>query len=332
MAWPWVLDGAGAAWSDDVVTYRHRDSGASTRVSGEILQYTAAELRIRTAAGREAVIPAERVERVESAWTAAHAEADQMFEQARFGDALRHYGVALGQEKRTWIRHRILAQVAWCYRSLGQLDGAADAFLRMVRDNQDTPYFDAIPLVWQPYVPPSALEERAKSWIEQASVPVAALTGASWLLSGREGFTARQTLMRLAGDTDPRVALMARAQLWRVQIVTATADDLLQWQATIDQMPSALRAGPYFVLGQALAHRQHADAAVLELLRIPILYPREYNLAAESLLAAGQLLEQQSSVEDARRLYGEIEQDYPDSTSAALAEQYLRRLLPAGSE
>jgi tetratricopeptide (TPR) repeat protein len=323
---------AAAAWSDDVVSYRHPDTGALTRVTGEILQYTAAELRIRPAAGREAVIPAERVQRVESAWTAAHAEADQLFEQARFGDALRHYGIAFGQEKRSWIRHRILAQTAWCYRSLGELDGAADAFLRMVRDNPDTPYFDAIPLVWQPYLPPTALEERATSWIENNSPPLVALTASSWLLSGRKGPTARQALRRLASGSDPPVAMMARAQLWRVQIVTATADDLKQWEATIDQMPAALRAGPYFVLGQALAHRQQPDAAVLALLRVPILYPREYNLAAESLLVAGQLREQQSSAQDARRLYGEIAQNYPDSASAALAEQYLRRLVPAAPE
>jgi hypothetical protein len=196
----------------------------------------------------------------------------------------------------------------------------------MVRRVPDTPYLDAIPLVWQSYLPSPGLERKARAWLESQDAPAVALMGASWLLSGRDALTARQTLEGLAASRNSSLAALAQAQLWRRQVVTATARDLSQWQTTVESMPEALRAGPYFVLGKALSHHDRFEAAALSVLRVPILYPQHRLLAAEALVGAGQWLERLGQTDEARRLYQEAAQDYANTTAAELARQQIARL------
>lgn len=317
---------------DDVVYYRQSSSNRLARISGQIQSYTAQKLQLRSNGGRTAALPSARIERIDSDWTPEQIQADQQLAAHQFRAALEPYGQAYQKEKRPWVRQRILAQIVWCYRSLGQFDRAGDVFAQLVREVPDTPYLEAIPLVWHSYQPSPSLERRAEVWVESKTLPAVALMGASWLLSGRSGPTASQTLQRLRTDPDPSIAVLARTQLWRRQVVTATAGDVAAWQATIHRMPEQLRAGPYFVLGKALTQHERIEEAAVALLRPPILYPRHRMLAAEGLVAAGQLLEQLARPDNARRLYQEVASQYGTTMVADLARQQLARLSKTDSE
>ena len=82
--------------------------------TGEILDYTGRELRIRLSSGREAAIPADRVRRIETRWIAEHAAGDALREQGKFDEALDQYRAALGKESRLWVRRKNLAEMVWC--------------------------------------------------------------------------------------------------------------------------------------------------------------------------------------------------------------------------
>ena len=83
------------------------------------------------------------------------------------------------------------------------------------------------------------------------------------------------------------------------------------WSDEVETSPESVRAGPYFVLGRALAHHKQPAEAALDLLRVPILYPEDRPLAAAALLAAGRALEEDSQADAARRLYRELLAEYP---------------------
>ena len=67
----------------------------------------------------------------------------------------------------------------------------------------------------------------------------------------------------------------------------------------LDGFPVAVRAGPYFVRGAALAHHQASEDAALDLLRVPFLYPEDRPLAAAALFEAARSLETAGQVEAA---------------------------------
>ena len=60
-----------------------------------------------------------------------------------------------------------------------------------------------------------------------------------------------------------RIAALARALIWSGTFATASSKQLGQWSDEVETFPESVRAGPYYVLGRALAHhKQPADAAL----------------------------------------------------------------------
>ena len=117
------------------------------------------------------------------------------------------------------------------------------------------------------------------------------------------------------------VARLASAQAWRAEVVTATDETIAAWRTAIQRMPEPLRAGPSYVLGQALARRGQWDRAALAMLEAPILVPRERELAARALLDAGQALEKSGRAKQAVGLYRELIEEHPDSPPASEARR-----------
>ena len=95
-------------------------------------------------------------------------------------------------------------------------------------------------------------------------------------------------------------------------------------------MPAAVRAGPFFVLGQTLLRMREFDEAALALLRIPILFPGEHELSADALLAAARALQQQQQLEEAAGLYREVVARFADTPAKGEAERQLQQLEPSG--
>ena len=281
-----------AAGADDVVQATSADGRGLTTWSGEVLDYSGRELRLRLATGREKVIPAVRVVSVVTQQTADEQAGDEALAKADYRRAIERYRAALegGRENRDWVRRHILAQIVWCQRALGQWEQACESFLLLLSRDPKTPYFDCIPLAWLPAEPAAGLEKKAGAWLAQEQPLAAVLLGASHLLSTGRRPTATDALQRLSLDRDLRIALLAQAQLWRTTAFSASDEQLVAWRRTLDKIPHALRAGPDFVVGSALAARHPEQAAIL-FAAVAVLYPRERQLAAAGLLRAGELLE-----------------------------------------
>lgn len=246
--------------------------------------------------------------------------------QGRFEQALELYRRAIEAERRLPYRRQMIAKAVLCHQALGQAELAGETFLLLVRDDPGTVHFGCIPLAWLSDQPSAALERAARTWLGRDDLPAAVLLGASHLLAGRDRALALDRLGRLVAGPDRLVALLAQAQTWRTQVATVEGSQLPNWQQAIDRMPEAVRGGPYFVLGEALARHGQWEKAALALLRVPILYPENRGLAGRSLVEAGRCLAEQGSREEAARLYREVLEKHADSRAAAEARMRLEEL------
>ena len=317
-----VLDLASAA--EDVVYLAGSSGRPGARLTGQIVDYTGRELRLRTITGQERVFPAARVARVSTERSQQHVQADRLMAARQYPQAIEQYRAALeaDRENRNWVRRQFIAQMVWCYRAVGQPDQAGEYFLILLASDGETLHFDCIPLAWISQEPGAALEQKAAAWLARQDSPVANLMGASHLLASPRRSQAIERLNALAASADTRVASLARAQLWRTKSLAAGAAKASAWRKELESVPEPLRAGPYFVLGSALASTQ-PDEGALALLRVPICYPRERRLSAAALLASAACLEKLRSPQDAQRLYRELTQQHPESLEAAEASRRL---------
>jgi tetratricopeptide (TPR) repeat protein len=275
--------------------------------------------------GRKERVPAGRIAGIETRKNSDHQNADQLLAEQRFADALISYRRAVDQDQRTWMRRIILGQMVCCYRNQGQIASAAETFLIIVRSDPETQLFAVIPLSWSAHQPNPELARRSVVWCDDQENPVAALLGASWLLSSAQRAKAISVLQRLAAESPTPVVWLAETQLWRTKVVTARSDELPGWQKLINSLPDSLRAGPYFVLGRALAQQKDHEQAALAFMRIPILFEQDRDLAAEALLHAGEQLERTNQIQQARKVYEELVSRYKGHELVPIAQERLDR-------
>ena len=324
----WSAISVGPLAAADTVTYR---TGAerSSRVAsatGTIVEYAGGRLTLRSDAGVPQIIPAERIAEIQSDWTPAETTGDQLVREGSLAEAVQSYQQALRDEKRVWGQRQIVAKLIGCYGPLEQFDLAGEAFLRLLRSDSQTHYFRLIPLAWMPHSPTAGLQQRAAAWLANTQDSVSLLLGASWLLSVAPQAAAEQSLQRLLTDRDPRVAMLAQAQLWRTRLATVTPDEIAGWEGWLMRLPGDLRAGPYYLIGQAWSAKGSADKAALAFLRAPILYGTDRRLAAAALLSAGRELERIGQVQEAATLYGEVVRDYAAAPAAIEARGRLEEM------
>ena len=312
--------------AQDVVFLQADQPGVTPRKkSGQILDYTARQLVLRQSSGREVALEASQVLEVKTKKLPTHVKADQAFAEQRLREALDLYREAAKEEDRTWVRHEIKAMQVWCYRHLGSFDGAAKVFLAILQEEPQMRHFDAIPLAWTSVRLTSTAKQVGEAWLTAADNSIATLIAASWLLT-TPGSGGRNALRRLANVKDARVAFLARAQQWRTKVVSAKRKDVSQWQEVVRRMPSALRAGPYYVVGRTLTRLDDHEHAAIALLRIPILYPRQRALSVQALMSVARSLESVKREEQAVSIYRELLIDYPEAGLRSEIEQRLERL------
>jgi tetratricopeptide (TPR) repeat protein len=313
------------ARGEDEVRLRGSQGRGEQRLKGEVLEYTGKELLIRRSPGREERYDATRVIEIESSWSDAHQKAEELLAERRASEALPFLRQALEQEARPWVRRRLLANYVTAYRQTGDLEAAVAAFAALLESDPGTPHFSVIPLCWPAPLPSASLESQAANWLHHPS-PAIQLVGASWSLTSARRGEAIRCFQRLAEEGDPRIAFLARCQLWRTELVTVTAQDIPGWQALIERMPRDLRAGPYLLLAQAMARTGEQVGAAIEFLRLPILYPGHTELAVEGLWGAGQQLEAVGQNEEAITLYRELIANFPEHVHVARVRQRLNEL------
>jgi len=291
------------------------DAGAETRLGGRVVEFYGGQLLLMLPGGRQRSIPAEKVLKIETQYTASYAAAEKAFLARRFDQALTLYRRALEEEPRRWVRRQTLARMVWCYRALDRWMEAGQTFLLLWQSDPQTPYFDCIPLCWVPRQPSAELEQSARNWLAGPE-PVKILLGASHLVNTAARQQALAQLARLTAAEDRRIALLAAAQGWRASLPQTTAGQLAGWAAMIEQLPEGLRAGPSYVLGTAWLRQQDYQQAALWLLRAPLLDPRHRQVAARALIEAARALEQLGKPHQAGRLYAEVVRDYAEQTRA----------------
>lgn len=315
--------------ADDTVIIR-TGTDEQRELSGTIVDWTAEALTFRTSSGRESDLPTSEIVGFETNWPVEKTAADQSFAERQFDRALAQYRAALSNENRVWATRLLQAEVVWCLRSLARPDEACNEFFRLLAMDATRQYFAAIPLAWSTARPSPALERRALSWLEHEE-PVVRLIGASWLLSTDRGRSA-STLEQLTSGSDSIIAQTAEAQLWRTKITTADDADVLRWKEQVSRIPFASRGGPYLALGRVMAYRKQHEQAAMAFMRVPTMYPKDSQMVAEALLAAGGELEQLGRVGEASSLYRELVNRYESTPQAGQASTRLKAFTDEGGD
>jgi tetratricopeptide (TPR) repeat protein len=319
---------AGICLAQDLVVEATGEDG-SGRVNrkGMIVDYTGRGVRLESTTGVRKTIPLERVVRIEFARCDAHRAAAAAMAAGDFSKAMEHFtSITSTNERRGWVRTLIVANIIQCQQALGNYDAACHYFLGLLRNDKQTPHFDVIPLAWLSSQQLS--DRRAEGWLVD-ELPPARLLAASYLLPTAYRDKAVAKLQKLTGSEDPRIAQLAAAQLWRTRVANASPDEVAQWSRKIEEMPEALRGGPYYVVGLARSNLGDHEQAAIALMHVPILYPQQASLAAEALLAAGRSLARDQQNAEAARLFHEVVRDHPKTTAAAEAQQRLEALQKA---
>lgn len=327
---------APVAWAEDVVWYTTaKEPSKETRRGGTILDYRGDGLQLRTLAGREVTIPAEDVTRIQYDKNEQHRSGDAAFARDEYQAAFDHYQKAMrgdkrsgqGAEKRGWVRAELTAASLRCRVAMGDYGTAGRLFVNLIRRDEASVHLHLIPLAWTSEA--SAGELKAKAWSRGSEHPAVLLLTASHLMRTPRRDVAIADLQRLAQSDDLDMARLASAQLWLTQVPTATDADLLRWRQTIDKLPEKLRGGPYYVLGRGYAARKRFQPAALTLMRVPILFPDQRDVAAEALLSAGAALSALGEPGEAARLFREVTSEYPKSYAAQEATGRLEKLQAA---
>src|SRR5262245_17112418 len=82
------LGGQLAAAGDVVIARSASDSAVHVKRTGEILDYTGAQLTLRTALGRDEIIPASRIVEIQTAWSPSHEQARALRQAGKLSDAV----------------------------------------------------------------------------------------------------------------------------------------------------------------------------------------------------------------------------------------------------
>lgn len=323
--------GSAAVAEDAVHLHPAQGQDKGTVVRGTIERYDRDQLKIVTHNG-EVSLPTDRIQKVETTWPEPYHEALRKIEQRKFAEALTAVDAALEIEQRTWAHEALVARKCQILLQLNEVASAGVLFLRIVEENPNTRHLEAMPLAWTSNSPSFDRDRAARSWLSGNSLP-SRLMGASWLLSSSDRNQAITSLRQLARAEDAQLALLAQAQMWRTEVVTVDESGLRRWVTLLERgnLPGSASAGPWYVIGRALLQQKRYDEAPLPLMRVPILYPGEAHLAAESLLLAARSLERDGQTAEARQLVREIMTEHSGSAASREAEILMEQLNSGGN-
>lgn len=310
---------------DTVVVAPKPEEPGRIIMTGRVVDYTGAQLTIELSSGKQNV-PGKRVVEVRTTQSADELAGEALWRKREYSAALAKFQAAFAAEQRRWVRRKLQARIVDCLRENEQWQSAAEQFMLLLRDDPTTQYFGSFPLPWATLFPDAGLEAKAKSWAAERTNSAAALWGSAVLLSTPARADGIARLRELTLDGEPRIALLAEAQLWRTSTVTADPAAVEAWEKKLDKLPLELAAGPTFIVGRAWGQRNLYERAALLLMRVPILHPEQHDLAAEALWSGGQMLESLERNADASDLYRELRRDYPTATFAAQAGERSKEL------
>jgi hypothetical protein len=323
----WLLAASNVGAGDEVRVLRGHDDTVHV-VTGTIADWDRDILTLNTG-NQSRTFPATTVLDIQTELDASHKRGRQHLERGQWPQAVDSLSLAFQRERRGWVRQRVMRDLALAYKLSGDIPHSAATALSLYREYPRTNQFDALPLSWTNTPASASIRQGATVWVEDAR-PESQLLGASWLLTGERRSTSIALLQRLSNESEPWVAQLATAQLWRIELATVQAEQCARWERIVGHMSPGMRAGPLFLLGQAWQRAGDDSRAAIAWMKIPVLHPDETDLAVDALLrAAGRM-----DVTERESAYQEIIKRYPFHPQASVAQQELdaakRRKQPHG--
>ena len=289
----------------EVIEIRNRNDGRGfSRQVGEVESFNRAGLVLKTSDGTT-TIAAHLVSQIHYQKSDEHRLGDLHFRQKNFRDALTHYKKARALADRQWVEVQLMEQTIRCESALGFHSQAISDFtaLAELEPEMADSTFACIPLAWQAIPGDVRIEETAARLLRaNANVPVEVVLCGSYLLFSPQMKEVPQRMKIFASNRDERLAQMAEAQTWRLELTTVTPEKAAQWRDRIETFPPELRGGPCFVLGRAFLNLKDFDSAALAFLKTALVYDQNPALAAEALRLAQTSLEQGGHPEEAKAL------------------------------
>ncbi len=296
--------------------------GSRFPVSGSVEDYTGRTLTIRQRIGDTLrSFPRSDVVEIYTAYTDHHDKGRLLLASGHPVEAAVELNIAVKEEDRIWVRREILALLVKCALWDGDYRTAVTRFLLITESDAESFHFGVAPLAWTDDAP-GDLRLDAKSWMAGRS-PISKLCGASHLLSDPASTNDAEAVLRfLSREGNIRVQRLAQMQLWRQRMKTgaATPAELSRWEAAVEELPEELRAGGYFVLGQAHRRRQESEQAAAALLWLPLVYDADRHLAARACWQAAEQLEALGDRTQAINLFGEVVFRFGDTPWGPQAE------------
>jgi hypothetical protein len=298
--------------------------GSRFPVTGIVEDYTGRDLTIRQRVGDKLrSYPRSDVVEVQTSYTAHHDKGRQLLANGQAVEAAVELNAAVKEEDRTWVRREILALLVKGALWDGDYRTAVSRFLLIADSDAETFHFGVAPLAWTDDPPTGDLRLEAKSWLAARS-PITKLFGASHLLSDPASTIEAETVLRfLSRESNVRVQRLAQMQLWRQRMKTgaATPAELSRWEAAVEELPVELRAGGYFVLGQAHRRQQEPERAAAALLWLPLVYDADRHLAARACFQAAEQIESLGDRPQATNLFSEVVFRFGDTPWGPQAEK-----------
>ena len=292
-------------------------------MAGLVEDYTGRDLTIRQRIGDKLKsYPRSEVVEVQTAYTARHDRGRMLLSEGRAVEAAIELNAAVKEEDRAWVRREILALLVKCALWDGDYRTAVTRFLLIAESDVETFHFNVAPLAWTDDLQSGDVRLEAKSWLAAKS-PVSKLFGASHLLTDPASTNEAEAALRfLARDANLRVQRLAQMQLWRQRMKAgmATPAELSRWEAAVEELPEELRAGGYFVLGQAYRKQQEPERAAAALLWLPLVYDADRHLAARACYHAAEQLESLGDRPQATNLFSEVVFRFGDTPWGPQAE------------
>jgi tetratricopeptide (TPR) repeat protein len=310
-----LLPFAAFGQTEDIVVVQRSEREPIIKRRGTILEWKGNSLTLGTQQ-RERQIPNEEIVEIQTTWPANYQAALESLSAGKHLQAGTQLVEALKEETRPWAKRAIRAELARVLLALGQNEPAIDQFLIILLEDPQTQYFYLCPLKW---IGTASIQDQKALALLKSPDSIEQMMGASWLIPGRETENATKVLDRLTHDLDPRVQKYAAAQLWRLRGMNLSSinDRQLEvWEQKINEMPAQFRAGPRYFLAEVQMKRKQFDLAKINWMRIPILHPDRYDLAAAALYQTSLLLDNDRSAEESSTLRSELKQKYGDTTWA----------------
>lgn len=313
----------------DEVVVQASTARSRITITGEILENNGRILVIQPTAGTgQQRYRASEVVSVKTSYTAAHMSGLRLLNADKHDLAQPELERAIGLEPRMWVRREILALLIRCALRVNDFATAGIRFEMLYDSDNDTPHIALMPLFWQKRRVSGQARVKAIEWLQSRQLVMRLIGGSLLMFDLEHAESARDIIKALLRSPTPRLRELAWWQQQRLSIHAkeVTDFDIDRWEERIDDIPTVMRSGPCFLLGQGHFIRQDFDLAAAAWLQVPLVYRTDHPITAQACLEAGTSLAKIGQLTEANRLYREVVGRFRWSTAAQTALRELDQL------